>query len=478
MCWRSDTLPGRRRPARSFRPARAWWLVAAAGLVGLRLSAATLQTLWTNGPAANRVNIVVLSEGYTSNQLAQFLVDAPNAVNDLFSVQPYAEYANCFNAFAVAVPSNQSGSSHGGAPPNTYFNSAYSPGDAVVTIPPTWMDVEYSHGQGKVDSLLQALLPGCSNLPIVLVNDQYGGGSGGVSLLADVFAVRWTPGLVVHESGHVLGRLGDEYSLSNVDLSVPDVEEPNTTQQTNRALIKWNAWIAPATPVPTPPTSTYNSVVGLFEGAHYHSNGWFRPRLDCMMNSMTTPFCEVCREALILAVYQRVRPVDSFEPAATNLSGTPGQALSFQLKTVQPATHNLVVQWSTNGTPVTGATDATFTLLPETLGDGNRTVTAEVWDDTANVRNDPGGLLRQTVTWNVNVSQPYLQLDSAQWLAGGRFVFRVSGVAPQGFVVLGSTNLRSWVSLATNALVGGQCLYTNDAAGSLQFRGFRVVTPP
>ena len=71
-----------------------------------------MQTILTNGPVSNRLNIVVLSEGYTSNQLAQFLVDATNAVNALLSHPPYQEYSNYFNAFAIKVASNQSGSAH------------------------------------------------------------------------------------------------------------------------------------------------------------------------------------------------------------------------------------------------------------------------------------------------------------------------------------------------------------------------------
>ena len=64
----------------------------------------TLSTILTNGPASKRLNIVVLSEGYQSNQLAQFLVDATNAVNNLFVAQPFREYANYYNAFAISVP--------------------------------------------------------------------------------------------------------------------------------------------------------------------------------------------------------------------------------------------------------------------------------------------------------------------------------------------------------------------------------------
>src|SRR5437016_10068286 len=52
----------------------------------------SMQTILTNGPVSNRLNMVVLSEAYTTNVLGQFLIDATNAVNALLSYQPYAEY--------------------------------------------------------------------------------------------------------------------------------------------------------------------------------------------------------------------------------------------------------------------------------------------------------------------------------------------------------------------------------------------------
>ncbi len=43
--------------------------------------------------------------------------------------------------------------------------------DYLITIPPNWADTNYSHGQGKVDALLQTFMPNCQ-LPVLLVNDS------------------------------------------------------------------------------------------------------------------------------------------------------------------------------------------------------------------------------------------------------------------------------------------------------------------
>jgi hypothetical protein len=438
----------------------------------------SMQTILTNGPTSNRLNIVVLSEGYTTNQLAQFLVDATNAVNTLLSHPPYQEYRNYVNAFAIKVASNQSGSDHPayGITNNTYFNSTYDPvSDYLITIPTN------GTGQGKVDALLQTYMPQC-HLPILLVNDLTDGGSDGffktaIASLGGLAAEAsyGQPGIFSHETGHVLANLGDEYTTPYPGF--PDTEEPNTTQQTNRSLIKWRAWIATNTPIPTL-DSAGDGVVGLFQGAHYHTTGWYRPQLNCAMNSLAVPFCAVCSEALVLSIYQKARPVDAFAPASTNLSVTTAQAMTFSLTLLQPTPNTLSVQWFTNGLPCNGATNSAFTLPPQALPNGSNWVSALVKDNTSLVRNDPTNLLRQTVTWTLNINIPQLHLDSPMWLAGGKFAFRVSGNAPQGLSIWGSTNFANWVSLSTNSLVGGQYWYTNTGAANFRNRFFRAVTPP
>ena len=79
--------------------------------------------------------------------------------------------------------------------------------------------------------------------------------------------------------------------------------EPNVTNQTTLGGIKWSSWIDSGTPLPTPETSAYGNVVGAFEGAKYTPIGNYRPRLRCMMRSLSDGFCEVCTETHIVRLY-------------------------------------------------------------------------------------------------------------------------------------------------------------------------------
>lgn len=439
----------------------------------------TLYPLFTNGPTTNRLNVVVLAEGYMTNQLSGFLYDATNAVNNLLGQQPYQEYKRYFNAYAIFVASAQAGSDHpvsGGTLKNTYFNSSFdSYGiSQLLTIPPNNYNGNYSQGQGKVDTLLAALMPEF-DLAVMVVNDPEYGGSGGTILITSVNSLG--PEIVVHESGHSLGGLADEYEIGAPAGHVW-VEKPNATAITNRPAIRWNSWILASTPVPTPETSENSTLVGLFQGAQYSASGWYRPKLDCKMNSFFTGFCEVCSEQLVKSIYAQLRPIDSFTPMAANLTLYSTQAVTFSVATLQPLTHNLSVQWFTNNVAVTGASNSTFTLSPGSLGNGSRTVKAIVNDPTALVRNDPSGWLRQTNTWNLTISLSELALVSARYLNANRFRFTVTGSAPAGFVIQASTNLLNWTALSTNTLTGGRYHYTNSNLTNQTRRYYRTVSPP
>src|ERR1039458_8987520 len=108
---------------------------------------AIFSTIITNGPTTNRVNLVIFSEGYTNGQLAVFLNDATNTANFFLGAEPYAEYSNHFNVFAIFTNSAHSGSTHLNNPDQgyvtnyTYFNSCYDiSSDYLITIPPNTVD--------------------------------------------------------------------------------------------------------------------------------------------------------------------------------------------------------------------------------------------------------------------------------------------------------------------------------------------------
>ena len=148
------------------------------------------------------------------------------------------------------------------------------------------------------------------------------------------------------------------------------------------------------------------------------------------------------------------------------------------LSVLQPATHNLSIQWRTNEMPVPGETNLTFNIVAGSLGIGGGQVSASVKDETSLVRNDPDKGLSQIINWIVAVENVALNLDSAGFLPDGNFSFRVTGNAPHGFVIQSSTNFLDWNSLTTNFLVNGGFVFTNASPAVLSEQFFRAVAAP
>lgn len=55
------------------------------------------------------VDIVILPDGYTMDEMEKFKKDCDFFVESLFSYKPYDKYPDCFNVRAVLVPSQDSG---------------------------------------------------------------------------------------------------------------------------------------------------------------------------------------------------------------------------------------------------------------------------------------------------------------------------------------------------------------------------------
>ena len=455
---------------------RAWALGAllAMSFPGLASAEGVWYPLLEHGPASNRVNLAVLSEGYTSAQVGRFLDDATNAVRSLLSVEPYAEYQTCFNARALFVPSAQSGSDHPSQNyyRDTYFNSTFDSSgiSSFLTIPPNSADADYDHGQGKIDRLLAPIAPR-PDLVLLLVNDlAYGGGGGNVLISSASVS---SPMIVVHESGHTLAGLGDEYA--DPYPGFPDLEEPNTTRETRREFLKWRAWVDVATPLPTPTEADYADRVGLFEGAHYQSLGWYRPKLDCGMRHLGVPFCEVCREAIVLAILKRVALVDSSSPPSSEVAATAVGATRFSMALVPFRGHAAEIQWFTNGVAVEGAVSDSLELSAPTGGRAIE-VQAAVKDPTPWVRNDPDDFARRSRSWLFSPAPTPLRLQSLPSTSSPapRFSFLALGDGSVRFAVERSVDLRQWEPIRTNELSEGRAVIDIDidpASGRQFFRG-------
>lgn len=308
-------------------------------------------SLFENGPPAEKVDLLVISEGYTTAELPKFHADAKRLVDALFALEPFKSRKNEFNVRGLDLPSPQSGVNR----------------PQVGLFRRTPISAEYNIFDSERYALTldnRALRDAAALAPYefveILVNEkQYGGG--GIFNFQATTAVDtgFAEYVFVHEFGHHFAGLADEYYTSDVAYETgaavhPEPWEPNITALHDPAKLKWRDFVEPDTPIPTPwdkeayetksremqaqrrallakqvPESEidrhfreqmawdtkflssmkYSGKMGAFEGAGYEAKGLFRPETDCIMFTRdAVGFCRVCRRAIDRIIDQYAEP--------------------------------------------------------------------------------------------------------------------------------------------------------------------------
>ena len=265
-----------------------------------------------NGPAAERFNLVLIAEGYQTTEQNMFAQHAQDFVNFFFQQPPFPDAQSAINIWRIDVTSTDSGaddpSTCGGTGVYvaTYFDSSFCWDGRIRRL-------LYAN-TSSAQNVLDAQVPEWDEALVIVNTTTYGGGGGFIGVTS--VSPNWQ-NIAIHELGHSAFGLADEYDyLAGCGIDTnhdhhPDYEpsEPNVTIQTDRALVKWNNLILPATPVPTTvnPDCTQcdrydpypgQVVVGIYEGAHYYHCDAYRPAYGCKMRSLGYDFCPVCAQRI------------------------------------------------------------------------------------------------------------------------------------------------------------------------------------
>ena len=246
-----------------------------------------------NGTPESKVDIVILPEGYTADEMPQFQQHCQNLVNVFAQEEPFASHLNDFNFRAVLAPSEESGidipADHTWVRTilNAHFYTFYI--DRYCTTR-DYFSVKDVAANAPYDQIY------------ILVNsDEYGGGGFYNFYSMSTAGNMSSSSVIIHEFGHAFAGLGDEYVETDNPLGLLynlNVEpwEPNLTTLVDFDS-KWADLVAPTTPIPTPNSNQYNNSVGAFEGGGYLAHGIYRPQRNCMMRNYA-PFCAVCSRTI------------------------------------------------------------------------------------------------------------------------------------------------------------------------------------
>ncbi|MEU9030398.1 M64 family metallopeptidase [Streptomyces sp. NPDC048383] len=359
-----------------------------------------------HGPTADRLDVVVVGDGYTADQLDRFHADARAKWAEVEAVEPYATYRTLFNVWtvdAVSAESGVSGDPDPGAVRDTALGSHF------------WCeDIErlLCVDQPKVDAYV-ARAPE-ADLVIVLANSAKYGGAGynepsptlGYEGISTASAGHPKSGQVaIHETGHSLGKLADEYFYPGVPdyerYTGPEPTDPNTSILDAARMkdqgAKWHRWLGE--------TSPDGGTVGAYEGGGYYAAGLHRPTDNSLMRILGKPFNLPGVEAMIAGFHRHANVVTPLTPTGRTLRlGHTARAAVPDLATTDG--RRIEVRWYLDGRELRRFAGRTEVRVAELwlfdLRGHKLSVTAR--DRTDSVR-DPAiaRTLSSTATWDVRL---------------------------------------------------------------------------
>lgn len=344
-----------------------------------------LETILQSGSNKNRINLVILSDGYQSNELDQFITDATNFSNALFAETPYKEYKNYFNVHAIKIPSNESGANHPGT-----ATDVSEPTHPLLTVDNFFESTFDAYGIHRLlvsnNSIAYTVL--ANNFPIydlalVLVNSPFYGGSGGSIAVSSLHPN--ANEIAIHELGHSFVNLIDEYYAGDVYSR----EGINMTRETNPSNVKWKNWMN-------------QNEIGIYQHCcGGNSASWYRPHQNCKMRSLGSPFCSVCIEATIEKIHSLTTPIETYLPQNTGTIDL-SKPITFNINTVASISNTLSIEWSLNGAIINN--QDFFVLISQSdLIKGSNQLQATIEDTTHLLKVDDHESIHLTTTlWNIN----------------------------------------------------------------------------
>ncbi len=297
-----------------------------------------VDTMLYSGPKDNRINWVIQNRGNSFNDQEDFFSLFENDLLKTFEVghpaeqPPYAQYRNFFNLFAYwwpDAPDDGNGWS---------FNIIKSMRDKVF-LP--WSTDDYGWATW-------------------FSSTKHGGG-GGAGLQRDrrvgdgkMYGMGWETFL--HEFGHTMPGLLDEYSASGVWSNSQCWETGNTTGELVMENIPWRRWIDEDTPIPTPYTDEYLNTIGAFEGAMTNYFGCHRPTArGCIMGAggfgedYGQVLCDICRQRIICYLYRYVDVIENPHPAPGMMEVDGEETITFSVDVIKPEPNTQQTRWILNG---------------------------------------------------------------------------------------------------------------------------------
>lgn len=254
-----------------------------------------VKNIHIGGSIEKSIDILFIPDGYSKNDKALLKTDMERFANYVLQCSPFSEHKDKINIRAIEGYSTESGITDPNAEvyKNTLLNSSFN----TLELDRYLMCL-------NVFKMHQIADDAPYDVIVIICNTPKYGGGGIYNFYCTVNNVGEKSNyVIVHEMGHLIAGLGDEYFNSEVTVRdyYPEGIEPVEPNLTTLVAFetKWKDMMEIETPIPTPDTRQYNKVLGVYEGGGYVAKGVYRPWQNCTMKeAFYDNFCPVCKKTI------------------------------------------------------------------------------------------------------------------------------------------------------------------------------------
>ncbi len=343
------------------------------------------------------VHVVILGDGYARDQQQTFRDHVDDVLENIRSDEGIAEHLGGLNIHMIETVSAESGSDDSDARDtvDTAFDSAYN----CRSIPRLVCADTLKMFEASLEEY-----PNVDQL-ILLVNDRRFGGSGNsggrVAITSAFF-----PEIALHEMGHSLADLADEYvdPLIMETSGLPPFTEgryANVSTLTDPSLVPWTHWIDASKPLMQ---HAGEEGVGVFEGGLYRSQGVYRGTYTSRMRDYAEPFGPINTEQWILRLYMLTDGIREFSPQVDELQLVSGQLQEFLVEPIF-GSEVQAIEWTLNGESLVQTGNSATLVATDLSADPDAPINVEPFTGLEL----SGGSALQASS-NENASQLYLSL--------------------------------------------------------------------
>lgn len=251
-------------------------------------AAADVTAIQNTGPSASRFDMVIVGDGYTASQMGLLRQHAEAKWNENAATSPWNKYRQSVNVWLVNVVSNDSGVDNDpaqGINRDTALDMGFFCGGTPHLL---------CLNEAKAKSYA-AQAPEADAIVAVGNSAKYGGA--GYPSLATVAGGNADSGrIAIHELGHSVGGLADEYYTPGTTYSGTEPQEPNVT--TDPRGSKWASYLGQSTPD--------GGVIGVHQGGKYSERGIYRPSEDSLMRNIKKEFNLIGLDAMNRAISSHI----------------------------------------------------------------------------------------------------------------------------------------------------------------------------